>query len=153
MAFTADRLSHMTKESLFEVLGLPYSEELTRSDGNPIVAGIPKYIVKSATWDGWVNNDKDNFRLLDFGESFVQGEEPEIITQPAALMGPETILTEVFDYKLDLWRVGLAVSLTFLIASGRTMPMLILWVGSSILSCLEDSHSTALGTEIHWLCK
>jgi serine/threonine-protein kinase SRPK3 len=115
MAFSGRRLSNMTKESLFEILGTPFTEELTRIDGMPIVDGIPKYLVRNASWDGWVNDDKDNLRLLDFGEYFVQGEEPEIITQPGGLMAPETVLTEVFDYRVDLWRVGMAVRFTVLI--------------------------------------
>ncbi|KFY54919.1 hypothetical protein V497_07347 [Pseudogymnoascus sp. VKM F-4516 (FW-969)] len=109
MAFTAKSLSKVTKEKLFEVLGAPRTENVARVDGQPLADGIPPYLVKSAPWCGWVNEYDEDFRLLDFGESFVHGKEPEIITQPGGLMPPETVLTEDFDYRVDLWRVGIAI--------------------------------------------
>ncbi|KFY10315.1 hypothetical protein V491_07709 [Pseudogymnoascus sp. VKM F-3775] len=109
MAFTAKNLSKASKERLFEVIGAPVTEGVARIDGHPLADGIPSYLVKSAVWDGWVNDYDEDFRLLDFGESFVQGREPEIITQPGGLMPPETVLTEDFDYRVDLWRAGIAV--------------------------------------------
>lgn len=110
MAFTGRNLSKVTKSKLFEVIGAPSVQNVTRIDGNPLADGIPRYLVRSATWAGWVNEYDEDFRLLDFGESFIHGKEPEIITQPGGLMPPETVLTEGFDYKVDLWRVGIAVS-------------------------------------------
>ncbi|KFY81229.1 hypothetical protein V500_11609 [Pseudogymnoascus sp. VKM F-4518 (FW-2643)] len=109
MAFTAKNLSKVTKERLFEVIGAPSIENVERIDEQPLADGIPSYLVKSATWCGWVNEYDEDFRLLDFGESFVHGREPEIITQPGGLMPPETVLTETFDYRVDLWRVGIAI--------------------------------------------
>ncbi|OBT78603.1 CMGC/SRPK protein kinase [Pseudogymnoascus sp. 05NY08] len=109
MAFKAEHLSNMTKEELFEVIGAPSIGNVARVDGQPLADGIPHYLVGSATWDGWDTDGEDEFRLLDFGECFVLGREPEIITQPGGLMPPETVLTEVYDYKVDLWRVGIAI--------------------------------------------
>lgn len=117
MAFTAKNLSKASKERLFEVIGAPITEDVARIDGHPLADGIPSYLVKSAVWDGWVNDYDEDFRLLDFGESFVQGREPEIITQPGGLMPPETVLTEDFDYRVDLWRAGIAVRLAIVIIS------------------------------------
>ncbi|OBT68843.1 CMGC/SRPK protein kinase [Pseudogymnoascus sp. 23342-1-I1] len=109
MAFTAKNLSKVPKEKLFEVIGAPSIENVERIDTQPLADGIPSYLVKSASWGGWVNEYDEDFRLLDFGESFVHGREPEIITQPGGLMPPETVLTEWFDYRVDLWRVGIAI--------------------------------------------
>lgn len=119
MAFTAKHLEKVPKEKLFEVIGAPSIENVERVDGQPLADGIPSYLVKSATWGGWVNEYDEDFRLLDFGESFVQGREPEIITQPGGLMPPETVLTEEFDYRVDLWRVGIAVRFTIAIIPGE----------------------------------
>lgn len=144
MAFTAKNLSKVTKEKLFEVIGAPSIENVDRIDEQPLADGIPSYLVKSAAWSGWVNEYDEDFRLLDFGESFVHGREPEIITQPGGLMPPETVLTETFDYRVDLWRVGIAVRFTIVIILGKLCSH---HGGRSTLSYLEDSHSTALGTK------
>jgi hypothetical protein len=144
MAFTAKSLSKVTKEKLFEVLGAPRTENVARVDEQPLADGIPPYLVKSATWCGWVNEYDEDFRLLDFGESFVHGKEPEIITQPGGLMPPETVLTEDFDYRVDLWRVGIAVRIKIVIFLRKYTHTI---VGRSTLLYSEDSHSTALGTE------
>ena len=144
MAFTAKHLSKVTKEKLFEVIGAPSVENVERIDEQPLADGIPSYLVKSATWCGWVNEYDEDFRLLDFGESFVHGREPEIITQPGGLMPPETVLTETFDYRVDLWRVGIAVRFTIVIILGKLCSH---HGGRSTLSYLEDCHSTALGTK------
>lgn len=143
MAFTAKHLEKVPKEKLFEVIGAPSIENVERVDGQPLADGIPSYLVKSATWGGWVNEYDEDFRLLDFGESFVRGREPEIITQPGGLMPPETVLTEEFDYRVDLWRVGIAVRFTIAIIFGE----LCSHYGRSTLSYLEDSHFIVSGTK------
>lgn len=144
MAFKAEYLSKMTKEKLFEVLGAPSVGNVARVDGQPLADGIPHYLVGSATWDGWVSECDEDFRLLDFGECFVLGREPEIITQPGGLMPPETVLTEGYDYRVDLWRVGIVVRFTVPIILREPCSHV---GGRSTRSCLEDSHSIASGTE------
>jgi hypothetical protein len=57
----------------------------------------------------WIDEDEEDIRLIDFGETFTQGAEPERIAQPGVLRVPETIFTDRFDYRIDLWRVGFAV--------------------------------------------
>ncbi|KFY22231.1 hypothetical protein V493_06748 [Pseudogymnoascus sp. VKM F-4281 (FW-2241)] len=109
MAFAAHNLSKASKSKLFEVLGAPSVENVARIDGQPLADGIPSYLLRSATWEGWVSECDEDFRLLDFGESFIHGREPDIITQPGGLMPPETVLTEEFDYRVDLWRAGIAI--------------------------------------------
>lgn len=140
----------MTKEKLFKVIGAPSIENVERIDEQPLADGIPSYLVKSATWCGWVNEYDEDFRLLDFGESFVHGREPEIITQPGGLMPPETVLTETFDYTVDLWRAGIAVRFTIVIILGKLCSH---HGGRSTLSYSVDSHSTALGTKIALLSR
>lgn len=93
-----------------EVLGDPIIEQVVRIDGKPLEIGLPTQLVEAATWIGWADEDYEDIRLLDFGESFLQGEEPERLAQPGDLRVPETIFTESFDYRLDLWRAGCAVS-------------------------------------------
>lgn len=59
-------------------------------------------------WDDWIDEDED-LRISDLGDSFLQGEEPEELAQPGALLAPETILASSFDCRLDLWRAGITV--------------------------------------------
>ena len=112
LAFTSGRLSHLSEEELFEVLGLPESEELIRLDGESLGEGIPNQLVKSAEWVGWPDGDDEDdedIRIIDLGEAFIQDAVPERLAQPGGLQVPETIFTGRFDYRLDLWRVGLIV--------------------------------------------
>lgn len=70
---------------------------------------MPTQLVKAAEWDEWIDEDDEEIRLLDFGESFFQGEEPKKLAQPSSLRVPETIFTNFFDYRVDLWRAGCMV--------------------------------------------
>lgn len=109
MAFSCNTLSTATKKDLFQVLGVPESEQLTRLDGLQLSDGLPKTLVKAAEWVDWVDEDED-IRIFDFDKSFFQGEEPVKLTQPSPLHAPETIFEKSFDSKIDLWRAGCTVS-------------------------------------------
>jgi len=105
-------LSHLSEKELFEVLGLPESEELVRLDGECLGEGVPNQLVKSAEWVGWPDEDDEDdedIRIIDLGEAFIQDAVPERLAQPGGLQVPETIFTGRFDYRLDLWRAGLIV--------------------------------------------
>jgi hypothetical protein len=67
--------------------------------------------VRKAGWDDWIDEDDEDIRLIDWGETFVHGAEPTKLAQPADLRAPEIIFGGRFDYRLDLWRVGCTVSL------------------------------------------
>ena len=112
LAFCNERLSHLSEEELFEALGSPDPEELTRLDGEPLGQGVPIQLVESALWTGWPlddDEDDENIRIFDLGEAFNQDAVPEKLAQPAGLQAPETVFTGKFDYRQDLWRVGLVV--------------------------------------------
>ena len=110
IAFSCTNLLNSPEEQLFEVLGSPEIEALVRLDGMPLENGLPRQLVKAAEWVDWIDEDDEDIRLLDFGESFIQGEEPEKLAQPGTLRVPETIFTNSFDYRIDLWRTGCMVS-------------------------------------------
>ncbi|OBT72695.1 hypothetical protein VF21_08829 [Pseudogymnoascus sp. 05NY08] len=110
IAFTCSNLSYCAdEESVLKCVGPPEIDEVTRIDGAPLRQGLPTQMVKAAEWMEWVDEDEEDIRLLDFGETFTQGAEPERIAQPGVLRAPETIFTHKFDYRLDLWRVGIAI--------------------------------------------
>lgn len=98
-----------TEEELFDVLGFPEIEPLARIDGTPLENGLPTQLVKAAEWVDWIDEDDEDIRLIDIGESFLQGEEPEKLAQLGTLRVPETIFTDCFDYRVDLWRTGCMV--------------------------------------------
>lgn len=50
-----------------------------------------------------------DIRLYDFGQSFFHGKEPEVLVQPRIMTAPEGILTDSFDYRVDLWSIGYMV--------------------------------------------
>ena len=109
IAFSYSQLLNTTEEELFDVLGFPEIEPLARIDGTPLEKGLPTQLVKAAEWVDWVDEDDEDIRLLDIGESFLQGKEPKTLAQPGTLRVPETIFTDSFDYRVDLWRTGCMV--------------------------------------------
>ncbi|KAE8555628.1 hypothetical protein EYB25_000326 [Talaromyces marneffei] len=105
MVFSCNNLSTVTQEYLFQVLGAPVSEQLTRLDGGQLSEGLPKSLVKAAEWIGWIDEDED-LRLFDFGDSLFQGKEPAKPAHLGSLRAPETIFEKSFDYRIDLWHAG-----------------------------------------------
>lgn len=117
IAFSSTHLLNTTEEQLFDVLGFPEIEPLARIDGTPLENGLPTQLVKAAEWVDWIDEDDEEIRLLDIGEGFLQGEEPKKLAQPGTLRVPETIFTDYFDYRVDLWRTGCVVRYHVLFAA------------------------------------
>jgi len=118
LAFYNGRLSRLSEEELFEALGPPNPEKLARLDGKPLGQGIPTELVESALWTGWPLDDEEddeNIRIIDLGEAFDNNAAPKTLAQPGGLQAPESIFIGKFDYKHDLWRVGLVVRFPLLI--------------------------------------
>ncbi|KAJ5920739.1 hypothetical protein N7454_009272 [Penicillium verhagenii] len=109
MAFTCTAILDATPEKLLEIIGSPEIEELARNDGKSLEKGQPTQLVKTAEWVNWIDEEEEDIRLIDFGEAFLQGDEPERLHQPGVLQVPETILAKSFDDRLDLWRLGLVI--------------------------------------------
>jgi len=56
-----------------------------------------------------VDEDNEDLRIIDFGESFHQGAEPERLSQPGPFRVPEIIFGEPFDHRVDLWCAGCVI--------------------------------------------
>lgn len=82
---------------------------MARIDGNALSPGVPKQLLKIAEWDEWIFEDDEDIRIIDFGEAFTKGTQPARLAQPGDLRAPETLFTDHFDYRLDLWRAGTTV--------------------------------------------
>lgn len=95
-----------------EILGAPIINDVVRLDGQPLDPSLPRHLVRLTNWNLWVDKDEEDIRLLDWGECFTQGEEPEParLSQPGDSVAPETIFTDKVDHRADLWRAGITVS-------------------------------------------
>lgn len=94
--------SRAPKETLFKALGHPRTQNLVRCDGKPLEESFPKHMVQAAEWDNWMDEDNEDIRIIDLGQSFLQGAEPKKLAQAGDLRAPETIFAENFDYGVDL---------------------------------------------------
>ncbi|KAJ5633376.1 hypothetical protein N7490_009715 [Penicillium lividum] len=131
IAFTCTHLSKQTEEQFFDVIGFPEIEPPKRIDGTTLGKELPAQLIKAAEWTEWIDEDDEDIRLLDFGESFYQGQEPQKLAQPGSLSVPETIFTDCFDYRVDLWRTGCMIySLLF-----TTWPFR--WLGEDEVSIIQ----------------
>ncbi|KAK4237726.1 hypothetical protein C8A03DRAFT_34293 [Achaetomium macrosporum] len=109
LVFTAHGLEGLSAKDVFEVIGAPVTEKLARLDGKVLASSLLKQLVKKVGWDEWVDEDEEDVRLIDFGEAFAHGAEPDQLAEPSGLEVPEKIFTGKFDYRIDLWRVGCTV--------------------------------------------
>ncbi|KAK3291263.1 kinase-like domain-containing protein [Chaetomium fimeti] len=106
LAFTAHKLRKLSAKKMFDVIGAPVTEQLVRCDRKPLHPSMPRQLVQKSGWDMWVDEDKEDVRLIDFGEAFAHGAEPHQLAEPPGLEVPEKIFTGRFDYRVDLWRAG-----------------------------------------------
>lgn len=107
-------MSGASEAKLFEMLGDSKTDALVRLDGEPLGQGVPSYLVKSAEWIGWPADDDDDdeeVRIIGLGQVFHHSTVPEKLAQRNDGQAPEIIFTGRFDYRVDLWRLGIVVSL------------------------------------------
>ena len=112
IAFTCEHVKFDPKngiDNIEDIVDFPASFELCYRNGKPLDKSIPKEIVETATWKNWPMSANKDICLIDFGESFRHGSEPKELAQPLNLTVPETIFTNRFDYRMDLWRAGCVV--------------------------------------------
>jgi serine/threonine-protein kinase SRPK3 len=102
-------LSKTTKGKLFDVLGPPRTEILTRIDGQVLEDGLPSQLVEAAGWDDWTEESTEDLRIIDLGEAFRKDGSTRRLRQPPAMRPPEAIFLGGCDYRVDLWCAGLMV--------------------------------------------
>ncbi|KAK2738266.1 hypothetical protein FQN57_007129 [Myotisia sp. PD_48] len=104
LAFSSTRLANLSHDDIFKVLG-----EITTEYLGVINNRYPEQLIEAAMWDEWMDDEDEDIRVLDFGESFRQGEEPERLFNVPKLKAPELFFTNKFDYRVDLWVTGLMI--------------------------------------------
>lgn len=60
-------------------------------------------------WLGWDDNEWEDIRLIDWGDSYAVDETQSELSEPITLRSPETFFLDFFDYRHDLWRTGCVV--------------------------------------------
>lgn len=106
IAFTTKNLQSLSEEAFWGVVGRPETVELLAADGSLLSPSLPKQLVRKVNWDSWVDEDEEDLRLVDFGETFRIESPPKVLPQPGPLRAPERLLTDSLDHRVDLWRVG-----------------------------------------------
>ena len=127
-------------------MGAPKPEVLARRDGEPLDEGVPRQLVKTTGWEHWIDEDEEDIRVFDLGEAFLDDAKPEKLAQPSPLKSPETIFTDSFDSKHDLWPVGIMVRPPHLEAFGKAADS---YLCRYTRSCLDQSRFN-LGTMMSW---
>jgi hypothetical protein len=107
--FTTSNMAALSKQAIFDIVGEPETADLLAADATLLGPGLPKQLVRKIQWDSWTDEDEEDIRLIDLGESFQMESAPNALAQPSELRAPETIFAGTFDYKVDLWRVGCIV--------------------------------------------
>lgn len=116
IVFTVSNLLQASEEEFWRNIGRPVVEDLVREDGQAVEPRFPKHIVRRAEWNMWVDEDEEDIRLIDWGESFRRGEEPATVAQPIDCKAPATMVTDRLDYRIDLLTAGIVVSVpTYLV--------------------------------------
>ena len=88
----------LSNKAFIKKLGKLETAELLRVDGSPPDDYLPKQLVGAAEWDGWIDEDEEDIRLIDAGESFRVGDRiPSSKDQVGVLRPPETLFEETFD--------------------------------------------------------
>jgi serine/threonine-protein kinase SRPK3 len=97
-------------KKIFDILGKPETCSLKHIDGSSLSPEKPTQIVQTPRWN-WVDEDEEDFRLIDFGEAFSNDNPPNTLAQPFDLRAPETFFLDTYDidYRVDLWSAGLVI--------------------------------------------
>ena len=101
-------------------LGKPEIGLLRRKDGKPLEPDMPKYLIRPTSYPASLSMSSRQIKIVDFGESFLSDDIPNMLHTPLAVRAPENIFGEKFDYRVDLWSMGCMVSSDFKATSNAT---------------------------------
>lgn len=68
VAFTYNKGLNSPGQEPFDILSSPKVEPLACNNSTPLDNGLPT--VKAGEWVDWIDEDEEDIRLLDIGESF-----------------------------------------------------------------------------------
>lgn len=71
---------------------------------------MPKYIAWPTSYPADLSMSFHPIKIIDFGESFLSNDIPDMLHTPLPVRAPEIIFGEKLDYRVDLWSMGCMVS-------------------------------------------
>ncbi|OAA82324.1 Protein kinase-like domain protein [Akanthomyces lecanii RCEF 1005] len=74
IVFSFRNMAKLSRKAFIKKLGKLETAELLRVDGSPPDDYLPKQLVGAAEWDGWIDEDEEDIRFIDAGESFRVGD-------------------------------------------------------------------------------
>ncbi|KAH6995625.1 kinase-like domain-containing protein [Ilyonectria sp. MPI-CAGE-AT-0026] len=106
VVFTCREVCHSDRD-LWDALCKPRIAPYTGEE--PRSAHFPQQLVGSTMWLGWYDNEWEDIRLIDWGDSYPVDETRSELSEPITLRSPETFFLDFFDYRHDLWRAGCVI--------------------------------------------
>ncbi|KAF3044780.1 hypothetical protein E8E12_010582 [Didymella heteroderae] len=97
---------HLQEHDFLHKLGSPESSNVQRVDGEALKADVPRYIVQPTTFPMDMESFPHYIKIIDFGQSFLDGKSAEECHTPMRLRAPEIIFGDKVDYRMDLWSMG-----------------------------------------------
>lgn len=109
IVFSAPNLDLLDENAFVERLGRPETAMIKTFDGTPTSNHVPAYLVRPCT--GAVNNvgTSCGFKIIDFGESFLNGQKPDKLNTPLVVRAPEAIIGDKIDHRVDMWSMACLV--------------------------------------------
>ncbi|CAG8374603.1 unnamed protein product [Penicillium salamii] len=108
LVFTLPGMNHVPEDKFIEILGVPDIGLIHRTHEKSLdlEPGIPKYLVRSTSYQpcSWISTP--SIKIIDFGESFTRTESPKTLHTPLSVRAPEIIFQDRIDYRVDLWSMG-----------------------------------------------
>jgi len=100
----------LSEEEFLHKLGNPETGLLKRNDGKPLEPNAPEYLVRPTSHPADLSLSFNPIKIIDFGESFLSDDIPDMLHTPLPVRAPEIIFGDMFDYRMDLWSMGCMVS-------------------------------------------
>ncbi|KAG6035965.1 hypothetical protein E4U41_005881 [Claviceps citrina] len=108
VVFTVSGIGSLSEDELLHLMEPPETNESIRQGGiDEIPVSTP--LVRTADWYEWIDDDREDIRVIDWGEAFKHGQVPDRLNQPKVLRAPETMFAGPFDHRVDLWRAGIII--------------------------------------------
>ncbi|KAI1110044.1 kinase-like protein [Nemania sp. NC0429] len=110
VAFKLPDLDLLDEHQFFKKYGKPEISGVHSTDGAVATIHVPSYIVQPISLTGRAMRDSLSklsvAKLIDFGESFFEGQSPAKIHTPLPVRAPEALFGDNLDCHVDIWSMG-----------------------------------------------
>ncbi|KAL9125046.1 MAG: hypothetical protein Q9217_005697 [Psora testacea] len=113
IAFKPPNLDSWSVEQVYEHVGSPNKQVITRNDGNPLGPEAPPYVVSPAILLKLGKPPTNEISILDFGEASFTTELRKQWHTPILLQAPEALLGEPVGQPADIWAFACTVFAMF----------------------------------------